>query len=123
MIQKKIFIVEDNEDIRDVIQLILNDSNYIVFALGTIAEFRIELSIELPDLIILDIQLPDGNGIDLCKEIKKSTNTKRIPVLLMSAITHPNLKDSCGDDFIGKPFNINKFKNTVERLLIDSYIN
>ncbi|QDW25113.1 response regulator [Pedobacter sp. KBS0701] len=70
-------------------------------------------------MVILDIMLPDGNGIDLYCEIKSDYRTDDIPVMMMS--THPTMGDvrkKCqADDFISKPFDIDHFMGRVSHLV------
>lgn len=119
MPSKEIFVVEDNEDIREVIDYILRDQHYHVKLFPTVKKFKSNMSHKLPDLIILDVMLPDGNGIDLCDELKKDDRTAHIPVLLMSA--HYNRKELigkvCAEDFISKPFDIDFFSSKIKEYI------
>ncbi len=115
--KKNIYLVEDNYDISDLVKYLLSEIGYEVEAFNTIAGFRQAVDVALPDLFILDIMLPDGNGQELCRELKADDNTRFIPVILMSA--HAGGKEIatevCADDFIGKPFDINDFTEMVQR--------
>lgn len=118
---KKVFIVEDDDDIRLLIEYILNNDQYEVHLFANATVLQTNLS-ELPNLIVLDINLPDGNGIEICRQLKTNKRTSHIPVVLMSA--HRNKRDIAGyqlaDDFISKPFNIDHFKAAVDRYLLAS---
>jgi two-component system phosphate regulon response regulator PhoB len=116
MERKTILIVEDNEDIREIIGIILEDQRYELIMCGTARCLHNELG-RMPDAIILDIMLPDGNGLDLCKQIKDDPMTQKIPVLLMSAHEDMLGKQSKADTFISKPFDIEKFKFAVDSYL------
>jgi two-component system phosphate regulon response regulator PhoB len=61
--------------------------------------------------------LPDGNGLDMCKELKLNKLTSHIPVFLMSANLDNKLiaKDALADDFFSKPFDINNFLSKIEK--------
>lgn len=112
-----VYLVEDNLEISELIDYLLTAINLEVRIFTTIAGFRNELPHLSPGLVILDIMLPDGNGIDVCRELKADELTRGIPVILMSA--HINIKtkalESGADDFISKPFDIDDFIATVER--------
>ena len=84
----KILIVEDNSAISDGLKFSLEHEKFIVDITKNIKEAQKELKNNLYNLVILDIMLPDGDGIDLCKYIKERQN---IPVIFLTA------KDSEGD--------------------------
>lgn len=116
--QKVLMIVEDEPTIIEVICLILSEDNYKFVACPTIKVYRQELSKQIPDLIILDVGLPDGNGIDICTEIKSHKILQEIPVILMSAhLDAKNSAEYCADLFIEKPFSIDVFRQQITRLL------
>lgn len=117
---KVVLIVEDEPHLMEVICLILALDNYTLIPCAAVRIFKQELEKRTPDLIILDVRLPDGNGIDICNEMKSHTNFKTIPILLMSA--HLDLKklaENCADTFIEKPFSIDDFRARVRILLAD----
>lgn len=113
---KHILVVEDDENIREVLEYILNDSGYEVKSTSTAREFFHKIEASNPDLIILDINLPDGDGRELCKAIKSNVRTQDIPVIMMSASLNISeiLKESGANDFIPKPFNIDSFLSHVD---------
>jgi DNA-binding response OmpR family regulator len=117
--KKCIYIVEDNEDIREIIEFILIEEDYKVKAYPTVDEFWMQMKKTLPDLVVLDIMLPDGNGLDICAKLKKENSTHNIPVIIMSANYQiQNLKASCqAEEFISKPFDIYNFVTKVHSYL------
>lgn len=117
---KYIHIVEDDEDIRYIIGYILADMGCEIKLSETIADFREQLKEgKHPDLILLDVMLPDGNGLDLCLELKKAPDTGHIPIVIMSAHATQDyvLKLSCAEDFISKPFDLDDFTAIVKKHL------
>lgn len=114
-----IYLVEDDKDIREVVEYLLTGIGLNIQSYGTISAFRKQLELALPDMMILDIMLPDGNGIDVCHELKSAELTREIPVLLMSA--HADGKSPDGklyaDDFISKPFDVEDFIHRIEQML------
>jgi DNA-binding response OmpR family regulator len=116
--EKKIYLVEDNFEIRELIEYLLTGDQFEVAAFGTAKAFKQEMEVSLPDLIILDVMLPDGNGLDICREIKSQFQSSHIPVLLMSANPGNRSKsgESAAEDFISKPFDIEDFLSRVTRL-------
>ena len=114
---KRIFLLEDDEGIRDVIELILGLEDYEVVSFETVTTFMEANINDVPDLFILDVMLPDGNGMDVCAELKSINNN--IPVLMMSA--HASAEDisiNCAaNDFMAKPFDLNKLLEKVNNLV------
>ena len=115
---KEIFIVEDDQDIRELIGFLLESHDFKVTAFPTAEDFQKAILIHSPDLILLDIMLPDGNGIEICKNLRKTESTTGIPVVLMSAHADASiLQDNCANDFIAKPFDIDDLVTRVNRQL------
>lgn len=112
----KVFLLEDDEAIADIVVYLLLDAGYEVSASPTIAAFQNLLKNSLPDLFILDMMLPDGNGVDVCRKLKEMPDTHHIPVLMMSAQVngHTLAKTVSVDDFISKPFDIDLLLQKVK---------
>ncbi len=118
MQQKKITVVEDDQHIRDIIDILLTSENYEVILCANAAEFRDSISHSLPDLFILDMMLPDGNGIELCQELRSDIAMVSIPIIVMSANVHALKALECGANlFVQKPFDIQTFVQYVKSLL------
>lgn len=113
---KEIFIVEDDDGIRELLEFLLVSREYAVKTFPTVRTFENRLPQETPDLFLLDIMLPDGNGLDLCKQLKKALATRSIPVVLMSAHAHISKMEGA-DDFIAKPFDVDDLVERIERQL------
>ena len=104
---KEIFVVEDDTDIREMLEFLLESENYKVQSFPTAESFLNQLDLQRPDLILLDIMLPDGNGVTICEELKTEEKNLFLPIILMSAhINTSSFRKSCADDFIAKPFDI-----------------
>lgn len=114
--KKDVLVIEDDDDIRYLVALILESAFYEVRTGASAKDLDAALEVKLPDIIILDIMLPDGNGIDLCKQIKKNSSTSHIPVILMSAHQFDNIADPCAEAFINKPFSIDEIITTVKQV-------
>ena len=113
-----ILLVEDNPNIMDVNRETLLLEGYRVLEAETVAEGRILFEKESPDLIILDILLPDGNGLQLCEELRGGSN---VPILFVTALGHDKeivagLKAG-GDDYLPKPYDIDVLVTRVAALL------
>lgn len=116
---KNIYVVEDNDDIRELVQYLLESEGFNVTGFANVTDFNINMALKLPDIMVLDVMLPDGNGMDVCNKLKVEPHTKDIPVLLMSANTNVSYisKESLADDFIAKPFDIDDLVNRVKSLI------
>jgi len=115
--RKSVHILEDDEDISELITLLLSEQGYEVSAFRDVASFRKQADGTLPSLLIVDIMLPDGNGLDVCREWKTGETTRRTPILLMSAFEdyRNDSQATLADGFISKPFDIGDFLAEVRR--------
>ncbi|MCX8530898.1 response regulator transcription factor [Chryseobacterium luquanense] len=116
---RKIFVVEDDQAIREILEVVFSFENYEVQSFSKVSEFaERDTSIE-PDLYIFDVMLPDGSGIALCEEIKNNIHNKNVPVIIMSAHAHlKNITDTCQpDDFVPKPFDIDQLLVKVRDII------
>jgi len=119
MIMKTIYILEDEDSIREVLEVFLTMEGYAVNTSRTVSEFLTSYKDQNTDLFLLDVRLPDGSGIDICKKIKDSSDTENIPVVLMSANTDVREieEDLKHQTFISKPFDLDHILETVDQLL------
>ncbi|MBI6549862.1 two-component system response regulator KdpE [Xenorhabdus lircayensis] len=104
-----ILIVEDEKEIRRFVRLALESENWRVFECDTLKRGLIEAATRKPDLLILDLGLPDGNGIDLIQDIRQWSD---IPIIVLSARDSEQDKVTAlnfgADDYLSKPFGINE---------------
>jgi DNA-binding response OmpR family regulator len=112
---RNILFVEDDREIQENNKDLLESATYAVRTALNLAEAREQISKETPDIIVLDIMLPDGSGLDFIKEIND------IPVLLLTALGDSNdvvkgLKAG-GDDYLAKPYDDNVLLARIESLL------
>jgi two-component system phosphate regulon response regulator PhoB len=118
MSKKTIIILDDNQQILNILALIFESKPYDITACNTTKSFRAELEKGTPDLILLDIKLPDGNGLDLCKELKDGVDTKHIPIIMLSGYHGKETGAKCYPDaYIEKPFDLEHIQKTVSRIL------
>jgi two-component system sensor histidine kinase/response regulator len=105
-----ILIVDDNPKNIQVLGNILHDKGYNICISNSGRKTLDLLETEIPDLILLDIQMPEMDGFEVCKKLKLNTKTKDIPVIFLTAVTEPEkilLGFELGAvDYITKPFNI-----------------
>ena len=103
----KLLIIEDNIDLNNMLNLFFTDKEFIVIPAFNKNQGLNLFYNESPDVIILDLNLPDGNGLVICQEIKKIS---QVPVLILTANSSSEdeisgLK-SGADDYVSKPFNL-----------------
>ncbi len=123
MMKKKILIVEDNADLLTVLQLLLKDSYESIAAMKGRQAVDIAVA-ERPDLILLDIVLPDMNGLEIARLIRQHPVTQSMPILAMTAKVSRIDEEDCilsgCDDFIAKPFTFEQLRPRIEKLLNQS---
>ncbi len=119
---KNIYIIEDNEKNMKLFRAILNLLPGVVI----FEETRGDLGLELiksgnPDLIILDIQLPEISGIEICIELRKIEKLKNIPIIAVTSFAMKGDKDRIllagFNEYISKPIRVAEFKELVKKLL------
>lgn len=80
----RILVAEDNEVLQQLVKHAFERAGYVVVPALTAAEMMAEIAKEKPDLIVLDVSLPDGDGRDLLAALKKASRTRSIPVVVWS---------------------------------------
>lgn len=111
-------ILEDNEDIGFVLEYFLNEEGFRTVLYPSANAFRSFAFSEPPELFLMDVMLPDGDGAELCRELKGDSRFSDIPVVLMSAHAGLDASRLAGaDEFIGKPFDLDFLLVRIRRLL------
>ena len=116
-----ILIVDDDEEIREVISEMVRQMEFEVTDVPSTAEARKWLDKNVPMLVILDIMMPGGNGLVLCRWIRAQPRLESTPVLLNSGLKDDaTMRDGMelgAVDFIQKPFNIKTLKEKITKYL------
>ena len=119
-----VLLVEDNKGLNDANTQALQMRGYTVFCAENLAEAREQLTQTEPDVILLDVMLPDGNGFDFCEEIRNKT--KAYILFLTAKTSHEDMVRGLsggGDNYITKPFHaeemIVKVDAAVRRMALD----
>jgi len=123
---KKILLIDDDPDLLNAVRMILESKNYnVAMAFGGIEGLE-KAKTENPDLIVLDVMMPDKDGYSVCKELKSNPELSRIPVILLTAVvshisttrfTQQMGMETEADDYIDKPVEPNVLVKRIEALL------
>ena len=118
---RKIYIVEDDDNIRDLVLYALQASDFDVTGFESGAQLWKRMNHEQPSLIILDIMLPDEDGLSILRDMKAQSKTKSIPIILLTAKSseYDRIKglDLGADDYISKPFSVLELISRVKAVL------
>lgn len=120
-----IYVVEDDENIREIEMFALKNAGYEVQGFACAAAFYKQLEQKLPQLLLLDIMLPDEEGLSIVKKLRMAENTRTIPIIMVTAKTTELDKvkglDIGADDYITKPFGVMELISRVKALMRRSY--
>ena len=118
-LNKKILIVDDNRELVRALQLLLKDYDLILAENGKQA---VEMAFTLePDLVLMDIIMPEMDGLEATRMIRQNPKTRSMPILAITAGVSNGVKEECEkagcDDFIAKPFTIEQLASRMKILL------
>jgi len=118
---KLIAIIDDEPDILELVSLHLTKSGFKVKKFLNGENFFKFLSKEIPDLIILDLMLPDSDGIEICKYLKSNENFNSIPIIMLTALSSEVDRilglEIGADDYVTKPFSPRELVARVKAVL------
>ena len=121
---EKILIVDDEPDIRKLLEFRLKTAGYEVITAKDGKSALKKAGEDSPDLIVLDVIMPDMNGFEICRLLKKSDRTKDIPVIMLTVLAHEEDLSkglekgaSC---FMSKPFNIIDLLAEIKTILTET---
>ncbi len=118
MAERRVLIVDDDPQLRETVTLVLQTQDYQVFAAPTGKDGLSQAANAAPDLIILDVMLPDMEGFEVVRELRRLSN---VPVLMLTGRTEStdivSGLDSGADDYLTKPFKPDELLARVRALL------
>lgn len=118
---QKILIIEDEPDIRKTLEYNLSKEGFDVICASSMSEGKDYLNDDTFSLILLDLMLPDGSGLDLCRELKSDTEKKLIPIIILTAKDDEVDKvvgfELGADDYVTKPFSVRELILRIKAVL------
>jgi two-component system response regulator MprA len=123
---QKVLIVDDDPGMRDVLETALATEDAEVYT-SMDGKDAVQKTLAFkPDLILLDINMPNLNGLTFCKAIRAGTETKNIPVIIITGLTARGRIEECmaagADDFLGKPFRVEELLIRVRAMFKTAHI-
>src|SRR5436305_12298718 len=107
MAKIRVLVVDDEPAILRFLKPALEANKYMLMTAGTVAETIKRIAADTPDIVVLDLGLPDGDGKDVIRQVRKWSN---VPIIVLSARDRETEKiealDLGGDDFVNKPFGV-----------------
>ena len=120
MSETKILVVDDASDIREILNLVLSEL-YTVVTASTGKEAIEKIRSENPALVVLDFNLPDTTGVEVCREIRKDALFLHLPIIMLTGRAETNAKveglDAGVDDYVVKPFNADELMARIRMVL------
>ena len=114
-------VVEDDPDARRLVATCLRRLGLRVHEAASGAEAQVLLERAIPDLICLDLRLPDASGLELCEQIRASPRLRDVPVVVISALTRPidraQAEFAGADEYMTKPFRADVLVDSVRELM------
>ncbi len=117
----RIYCVEDDEGIRDLIIYAVKSAGFEVEGFETAGEFENRLKTSVPSMVLLDIMLPDKDGIEILRDIRENEATKNLPVIMITAKGTEGDKvkgfENGADDYVTKPFGVMELISRIKAVL------
>jgi len=118
---QKIYIVEDDESIRDIVIYALCSAGFDAAGFENSHEFFTAIETELPSLVLLDIMLPEDDGLTILKRLRNTAKTEKLPTIMLTAKNSEYDKvkglDMGADDYISKPFGVMELISRINAVL------
>ena len=118
---QKILLIEDEPDIRKTLEYNLSREGFDVACASSLSEGKNHINADQFSLILLDLMLPDGTGLDLCRELKSDSEKKTTPIILLTAKDDEVDKvvgfELGADDYVTKPFSVRELILRVKAVL------
>jgi len=117
----QILVVEDDPDIRSTLEQNLSEAGYVVSAAGTASEALRLAAVSTPDLVLLDLMLPDRPGVEVCRALRNGPRTRSVPVIMVTARAGEEDRvaglEQGAHDYVEKPFSMRELLLRIEAVL------
>lgn len=121
ILKKRIAVVDDEADILELISIHLNRAGFCVMEYDNSTAFLDALKIDVPDLVILDLMLPDIHGTEVCRMIRSSDFAANLPIIMLTAMVDESDRvaglEMGADDYVAKPFSPRELVARVKAVL------
>ncbi len=121
MVRDRLLLIEDDADLVQSLRLALRRENYSIDHALSGLEGLTKVVEEPPDLLLLDLNLPDMDGLSICREIRGNAATRDLPIIMLTARAQEHDRvlglDLGADDYIVKPFSVRELKSRIQALL------
>lgn len=118
---KSILLVDDDQEIRELLQAYLGRAGFTVRAAADGEQFRTQFNQAVPDLAILDVMLPDEDGFSLCRWVRQHPRQPHVPIIMLTASSDEADRivglELGADDYLGKPFSPRELQARIKALL------
>jgi two-component system phosphate regulon response regulator PhoB len=119
---EQILIVEDEPDLANTVAFNLEQEGFMTLVVGSGTEALEKIrSADPPDLVVLDLMLPDISGTEVCRQLRQGSETRRIPVLMLTAKSDPIDRvvgfEVGADDYVTKPFSVRELVLRIRAIL------
>ena len=118
---RKILVADDDADMRELVSHILRLKNYEVVSVATANEAQQQAVKEPPDLIVMDIGMPDMDGLTAIWKLRETKTLAEVPIVIISAFDSYDLRAEAASAgcqaYITKPFEVSEFISVIERAL------
>jgi len=117
----RVLVIEDEEDIRDLVGVILTGNGFEVFKASSGEEGLVSAVSHAPDLILLDVVMPGLSGLEMCRLLKNKESTRDIPIIVITVLSREVDRryayEAGADGYLSKPFSIEALLREVDRVL------
>jgi CheY-like chemotaxis protein len=119
--KRRVLVAEDNSFLSEIMQKELEGLNYCVAVASNGSEAVKMATSEIPDLIIMDLMMPELDGFEAASQIRRNPKTQAIPLLAVTALLAPDIRKKClasgFDDTIVKPFTSSELEAAIKKIL------